>query len=130
MSAVEVTRPREGVAQLTLNRPERRNALNYELLSGLYGALDDLAGDATCRVIVLTGAGTGFCSGLDLAEGATPPDVTGSGRAHRQESAAAVAEIGAEIATARALRDLGDKLLAVASADIAAIEHKDVPLTS
>jgi len=56
--------------------------------------------------------------------------VTGSGRAHRQESAAAVAEIGAEIATARALRDLGDKLLAVASADIAAIEHKDVPLTS
>jgi len=81
MSVVEVTRPRDGVAQVTLNRPERRNALNYELLSGFYGVLDDLAGDSSCRVIVLTGAGTGFCSGLDLAEGATPPDVTGTGRA-------------------------------------------------
>jgi enoyl-CoA hydratase len=81
MSAVEVTRPLVGVAQITLNRPDRRNALNYDLLAGFYAALDDLAGDGSCRVIVLTGAGAGFCSGLDLAEGATPPDVTGSGRA-------------------------------------------------
>jgi enoyl-CoA hydratase len=81
VSAVEVTRPREGVAQITLNRPERRNALNHELLSRFYAALDDLAGDARCRVIVLTGAGAGFCAGLDLVEGATPPDLVGSGPA-------------------------------------------------
>jgi len=55
--------------------------------------------------------------------------VTGSGRAHRREADAAVAEIGAEIATARALRDLSDKLLGVAAVDISAIEHKDVHLT-
>jgi len=56
--------------------------------------------------------------------------VTGAGRADRSESESAVAEIGAEIAAARALRDLSDKLLEVASADIAAIEHKDVHLSS
>jgi hypothetical protein len=55
--------------------------------------------------------------------------VTGSGRAHRRENDAAVAEIGAEIATARALRDLGDKLLGVASDDLSAVENKDVHLT-
>lgn len=55
--------------------------------------------------------------------------VTGSGRAHRRESDVAVAEIGAEIATARALRDLSDKLLEVASDDISAVEHRAVHLT-
>ena len=55
--------------------------------------------------------------------------VTGSGRAHRKESDAAVAEIGAEIATARALRDLGDKLLEVASEDISAVEDREIHLT-
>jgi hypothetical protein len=55
--------------------------------------------------------------------------VTGTGRAHRKAGDAAVAEIGAEIATARALRDLGDKLLQVASDDLSAIEKKDVNLT-
>jgi len=81
VSAIEVTRPSDGVALITLNRPERRNALNYELLAGFYSALEDLSADASCRVIVLTGAGAGFCAGLDLAEGATPPDVVGTGRA-------------------------------------------------
>jgi enoyl-CoA hydratase len=81
VSAIEVTRPSDGVALITFNRPERRNALNYELLAGFYSALDDLSADASCRVIVLTGAGAGFCAGLDLAEGATPPDVVGTGRA-------------------------------------------------
>ncbi len=67
---------------------------------------------------------------LISGEGATRRrTVSGSGRAHRRESDAAVAEIGAEIATARALRDLGTKLLDVASGDIAAIENKDVHLT-
>lgn len=55
--------------------------------------------------------------------------VTGSGRAHRKEDDAQVAEIGAEIAAARALRDLADKLLNVASDDIAAVEQKEVHLT-
>jgi len=55
--------------------------------------------------------------------------VTGTGRAHRKPSDAPIGEIGAEIATARALRDLAARLLDVASDDIAAIEDKEVHLT-
>jgi enoyl-CoA hydratase len=63
----------DGITQLTLNRPERLNAMNYALVSGLYAAFDALAEDRSCRVILLTGAGRGFCAGLDLTEGASPP---------------------------------------------------------
>jgi enoyl-CoA hydratase len=80
VSVVEVSRPRDGVAQITLNRPERRNAMNHALVAGLYETLERLAGDRSCRVIVLTGAGSGFCAGLDLTEGASPPDVAGLDR--------------------------------------------------
>jgi enoyl-CoA hydratase/carnithine racemase len=69
-----------GITQVTLNRPERLNAMNYALISGLYEALDELAEDQTCRVIILTGAGRGFCAGLDLTEGASPPSAKGLGR--------------------------------------------------
>jgi enoyl-CoA hydratase len=69
-----------GITKLTLNRPERLNAMNYDLVSGLHAALDDLAEDQSCRVIVLTGAGRGFCAGLDLTEGASPPSAQGRGR--------------------------------------------------
>lgn len=66
MSAVETTRPRPGVALVTMNRPEALNAMNVELISGLHDAFDALADDPTCRVVVLTGAGRGFCAGADL----------------------------------------------------------------
>jgi activator of 2-hydroxyglutaryl-CoA dehydratase len=52
--------------------------------------------------------------------------VTGSGRAHRKDGDLAVAEIGAEIAAARALHDLADSLLNVASDDLSDVETKDV----
>jgi enoyl-CoA hydratase/carnithine racemase len=57
---------RPGVAQLTLSRPDRLNAMNQPLVEELHGHLRDLAADETCRVVVLTGAGRGFCAGLDL----------------------------------------------------------------
>ena len=79
--AVLVEEVGTGITQLTLNRPERLNAMNYALISGLYAALDELAEDRTCRVIILTGAGRGFCAGLDLTEGASPPSAAGLGRA-------------------------------------------------
>jgi enoyl-CoA hydratase len=81
MSAVDVEIVKEGIAKVTLNRPDRLNAMNYELVSGLYNTLDELAEDRSCRVIVLTGAGRGFCAGLDLSEGASPPAAAGLGRA-------------------------------------------------
>jgi enoyl-CoA hydratase len=79
--AVLIEHVRPGIVVLTLNRPERLNAMNYELVRGVYDALDELEGDRSCRVIVLTGAGRGFCAGLDLTEGASPPSTAGMGRA-------------------------------------------------
>lgn len=55
------------VATLTLNRPDKRNALNDELVTALRRALADIAGDAFVRAIVLTGAGSVFSAGADLA---------------------------------------------------------------
>jgi 2-(1,2-epoxy-1,2-dihydrophenyl)acetyl-CoA isomerase len=58
----------EGVATLTLNRPESLNSLNLELKLAMLDALSELREDDTVRAIVLTGAGRGFCVGQDLAE--------------------------------------------------------------
>src|SRR5215467_3394457 len=55
-----------GVVQLTLTRPEKLNALTAPLVSELHGQLRDLSADPACRLVVLTGAGRGFCAGLDL----------------------------------------------------------------
>jgi enoyl-CoA hydratase len=79
--AVLVERAGSGITKITLNRPARLNAMNYDLISGLYEAFDLLADDPACRVIVLTGAGRGYCAGLDLAEGASPPRARSMGRA-------------------------------------------------
>jgi methylglutaconyl-CoA hydratase len=55
------------VAVLTLNRPEKRNALNDALVAGLKQALQDADGNDSVRVVVITGAGADFCSGADLS---------------------------------------------------------------
>jgi len=77
MSTLELSRPRPDITVITLNRPEKLNALSYELVRDLHSALDDLRADNDCRVVVLTGAGRGFCSGLDLTN--YDPEVTGEG---------------------------------------------------
>lgn len=56
-----------GIARVTLNRPEKRNALNQELIAGLKGVLRRAGEDNEVRAIVLAGAGSDFCSGADLA---------------------------------------------------------------
>ncbi len=58
----------DGVATVTLNRPEARNALSAELRDALSDCLDDLARDETVDVVLLTGAGDMFCAGFDLKE--------------------------------------------------------------
>ena len=57
----------QGVARITLNRPEKRNALDAELISEVRDALRSSATDENVRVVLLTGAGTDFCSGADLS---------------------------------------------------------------
>ena len=80
-NAVVIEPVRPGIMQLTLNRPERLNAMNHALVAGLYDALDEVSADRSCRVILLTGSGRGFCAGLDLTDGASPPSAAGLGRA-------------------------------------------------
>src|SRR5260370_33096996 len=61
-----------GVATVTLNRPERRNALSGALLTQLRATLAELEARADVRAVVLTGADPAFCAGLDLTERAQP----------------------------------------------------------
>ena len=58
----------QGVAWITLNRPERLNAYTGEMMDAWYHALVDARDDDAVRTIVVTGAGRGFCSGIDLRD--------------------------------------------------------------
>jgi feruloyl-CoA hydratase/lyase len=58
----------DGVATVTLNRPEKRNAMNPQLHLEMQQVLEELRYDAPTRVVVLTGAGESFCAGMDLKE--------------------------------------------------------------
>ncbi|MFO1056803.1 MAG: enoyl-CoA hydratase-related protein [Dongiaceae bacterium] len=62
------------VARLTLDRPDRLNALTRAMLGEIRDALGAVAGDGTSRVLVLTGAGRGFCAGQDLRDAAAVVD--------------------------------------------------------
>src|SRR3954447_8937639 len=61
-----LTERRDNVLLITLNRPDARNAVNLPLAEGIAAALDELDADAGLSVGVLTGAGRGFCAGMDL----------------------------------------------------------------
>jgi 2-(1,2-epoxy-1,2-dihydrophenyl)acetyl-CoA isomerase len=63
----------EGVARLTLNRPERLNSFTAQMHEEVAAALDRIERDDTVRVLVLTGAGRGFCAGQDLSDRAVAP---------------------------------------------------------
>jgi methylglutaconyl-CoA hydratase len=58
---------RDGIARITLNRPDKRNALDGDIIGELKAAFSASAADTGCRVVLLTGAGADFCSGADLA---------------------------------------------------------------
>ena len=64
---VQVERPRDGVVLLTLDLPERRNAMTDEMTSAWAVAVERLRGDRSVRCVVVTGAGRAFCSGGDLS---------------------------------------------------------------
>lgn len=69
---VLLRREARGVVRLSMNRPEKRNAMSIPMLEQLCAALDEIAADPGARVIVFGGEGPTFCSGLDLAEAQDP----------------------------------------------------------
>jgi len=77
---LQVLTSAEGVRTITLDRPEKLNAVNPRLADELPEALQQAAHDDAVRVVVITGSGRGFCAGLDLAE---PVSLTGGSRAGR-----------------------------------------------
>jgi enoyl-CoA hydratase len=74
-------RPADHVRRITLNRPEQLNAMNSELAEGLHDELRSIATDRSCRAVILTGAGRGFCAGLDLRGFGSAPGNDGTDEA-------------------------------------------------
>jgi methylglutaconyl-CoA hydratase len=77
MPVVLIEKQSPQISVITLNRPERRNALTIELMSELTAAVENAAADPKQRILILRGAGKAFCTGLDLEEAAkAEPHVT------------------------------------------------------
>ena len=102
MSEIELDHPRAGVARLTLNRPDSLNALTYTMYEDLQAKLESFRFDAAVRVVILTGAGRGFCAGHDLRAAGSPswvPEDLGKAQTVR----AIMAKLGAIPVLMRAL---------------------------
>ena len=77
MTFVLVDKPRPGISLVTLNRPERMNAMAFDVMIPLREALEEIGHDNETRVVVLTGAGHGFCSGADHEDSGRVPHIDG-----------------------------------------------------
>ena len=77
MSFVLVDRPRPHVTLITLNRPERMNAMAFDVMIPFRETLEEVSLDNDTRVVVITGAGHGFCSGADLEDSGHVPNIAG-----------------------------------------------------
>lgn len=73
---LRIDRPSEGVVLLTLDNPDQRNAMSEEMTSSWVAAIDEIAADRSVRAVVVTGAGSAFCSGGDTSWIASEPDAT------------------------------------------------------
>jgi enoyl-CoA hydratase/carnithine racemase len=89
-----LTVSRDGhVARLTIDRPDKRNAMTAAMWAGLPGVLADLADDAAVRVLVVTGAGPSFCAGADITDLLSGPDPTDPMADVRRDNLAAQAAL-------------------------------------
>lgn len=77
MAHVETEDPRPHVRCIRLNRPERMNAMSFDVMVPFREAIDAAAADNDVRAIVITGTGRGFCSGADLEDASAPPNIAG-----------------------------------------------------
>lgn len=105
---------RSSVARLTINRPERRNALNASVLSGLRSALAQVKSDDAIRVVVLSGAGDkAFSAGADLVDPRSPAASGAQQASSEAPSSAELHEARGELAALfEDLRDLGKPSIA------------------
>ena len=65
---IKIDTPRDEIGLITLNRPQRLNAINLDMLDDLFALFEYLNKDEDIRVIIITGEGRGFCSGADLTD--------------------------------------------------------------
>jgi enoyl-CoA hydratase len=77
VSFVRIEHPRPGIALITLDRPERMNAMAFDVMIPFKEALEEVSHDNDVRVVVVTGAGDGFCSGADLQDPGHLPRIEG-----------------------------------------------------
>src|SRR5262245_34647909 len=77
MPYVLIDKPRPHVSVVTLNRPERMNAMSFDTVGPLYEALERVGADNDTWAVVLTGGGRAFCAGLDLEDHGMPPGCEG-----------------------------------------------------
>lgn len=68
MEFIRIDRPRDGIGVITLDRPDRLNALSWPMVDEYLDLMRSLAEDTELRVVVITGAGRGFCAGLDIKQ--------------------------------------------------------------
>lgn len=85
-TTLTLERPADGVALVTLNRPERLNAITFTMFEEWRVLCEQVGADDSIRVLVVTGAGRAFCAGLDLADAATLADMTVPEMMRGQES--------------------------------------------
>src|SRR3954454_13382892 len=77
MSFVLIDKPRPHVTLITLNRPERMNAMAFDVMIPFRATLEAVSRDHDTRVVIVTGAGQGFCSGADLEDSGIMPNIAG-----------------------------------------------------
>ncbi len=92
------------IAVLTLDRPDRLNALDPVLIDELHRALEQVAADDSLRALILTGAGRGFCSGLDLTDIGVTGSANSAGRGRVQRGMDLQQRIAAFVPALRSLR--------------------------
>jgi enoyl-CoA hydratase len=117
---VVVTKPRPGVTRIEMSRPDRLNAMTATMVEQLHSALAQAGDDPECRVIVLTGAGRGFCAGLDLNGYGTPASAA-SASSRRQDEGEGEGQVQRGLAVQRHIASLVQRIRRLPQPVIAAV---------